>query len=227
MLDENLSVWPGSHRYIPHWRTEWGTALGSSVTVCSGICVSLPTSNAHHAVNRQCFGLYFAPCDGKSCQDSKCRKKSWKFWVSSPALTKEGENKRVPALTLAQKGSFRDELMVDCQFWWMGESIPALLTKIDIFYVTWSRGSYFFWSQKFAKKHTCSSHRGIGETHPSELVFIHTKLRSTNQWSFLMAESMWATFPLTWSKIKRLDCAVVLTGIRVELTFKVPHCCSS
>ena len=75
------------------------------------------------------------------------------------------------------------------------------------FNLPWSRGWYFFRPPKFANKHTCSSPLGIGEKHPYEPVFIHTKLRSTNHRSL----------PLTWSKVKRLD------WVRL---FKVLHCCS-
>ena len=176
MLDENLSVWPGPHTYIEHWRTELGTASVSSVTACSRVCVSFPTSTANHAVDRQSYGPNFAPCDGKICQDSDCRKKSCKSRVSLPTGSKTGENKPGPAVVLTQKCRFWHELMVDCQFWWMWKTILTLPTKTDNFYVAWGRCWYFFRPKKFANKHTFSRPRGHDEKHSSELVFIRTKL---------------------------------------------------
>ena len=46
----------------------------------------------------------------------------------------------------------------------------------------------------------------------AELLFIQTKLRSAKFGPFLLQGQSMSTFPLTWSKNKRLDCATVLAG---------------
>ena len=68
-------------------------------------------------------------------------------------------------------------------------------------------GWYFFSSRKFANKHKYSSHRAHTEKHQSELLFKKIKLKWKKLHPFVRRRKRVSTFPLTWSRNKRLDCA--------------------